>query len=166
MGIGCFAIFSIPFYVIGIGILGQGLWEARRSARAASWPAASGTIKSIEVREDRNNEGATYSVHVQYAYTVEGVSYEGSRLAFGYGGSNNRRVHEEIGDKLRDAKSVAVHYDPSKPSESCLSFGVHRTIQFTLVFAITWLMFLLGFTACVLLWDHSDSVLLENLSIH
>jgi len=115
MGIGCFAIFSIPFYLIGIGLLGQGLWDARRSARAASWPTASGTIQSIEVREDRNNEGATYSVHVQYAYLVDGVSYEGARLAFGYAGSNNRRVHEEIRDKLQNARSVAVHYDPLNP---------------------------------------------------
>jgi len=34
-----------------------------------------------------------------------------------------------------------------------------------LVFAITWLMFLLGFTACFLLWYRSDAVLLENLSV-
>jgi hypothetical protein len=58
-----------------------------------------------------------------------------------------------------------VRYDPSDPSVSCLSFGVHRPIQLMLVFAATWLAFISGATLAVWLSRRGDWVLLRNLSV-
>jgi hypothetical protein len=68
-------------------------------------------------------------------------------------------------DAWRDAKTVAVRYDPSDPSVSCLSFGLHRSIQITLAFAVTWLLFVTGFTLLYWLFSLRDDVLLDNLLV-
>jgi hypothetical protein len=163
--IGCFSLFIGVFFAVGFGLLGYGLWSARRSTQAGTWPTAPATITSLEIRENSDSDGTTYEVKVVYAYTVDGVSYEGSRLAFGYGGSSGREAHEEIHRKLKEAKTVAARYNPSKPSVSCLSFGLHRSIQITLAFAVTWLLFVIGFTLLFWLFSRRDGVLLENLLV-
>jgi hypothetical protein len=106
-----------------------------------------------------------WHVQVDYAYTVAGQAYRGSRLAFGYVASNKRQAHAEIYEKLKAAKSVDVRYDPDDPTSSALSYGFHRSIQFILAFAITWLVFTLGFTLLWMLGECSDNVLLKNLSV-
>jgi hypothetical protein len=165
VGIGCFAVFISVFYVVGFGLLGYSLWSALRSTQAGAWPTTPATIKSLEVRENSDSDGSTYEVKVQYTYTVDGVAHEGTRLAFGYGGSSGREAHDEIHRRLKDAKSVAVRYDPADPSVSCLSFGLHRSIQITLAFAVTWLLFVFGFTLLFWLFSRRDTVLLDNLSV-
>ena len=165
VGTGCFAVFFSVFYVIGFGLLGYGLWSAHRSTQAAAWPTSPATITSLEVREKTDSDGSTYEVKVQYTYTVDGVAYEGTRLAFGYGGSSGREAHDEIHRRLKEAKTVAVRYNPAEPSVSCLSFGLHRSIQITLAFAVTWLLFMFGFTLVFWLFTRRDVVLLDNLSV-
>lgn len=165
VGSGCFAIFISVFYAIGFGLLGYGLWSARRSTQAAAWPTVPAKITSLELHENSDSEGSTYEVRVQYSYAVDGVNYEGSRLAFGYAGSSGREAHEEIHRRLKEAKMVAVRYDPSEPSVSCLSFGLHRSILIVLAFAITWLLFVIGFTLLFWLFSRRDGVLLDNLSV-
>lgn len=162
---GCATIFMSAFSLIGFGILGYGVWSARRSTQAAAWPTALGTITQLSVQENSDSDGNTYEVKVQYTYTVDGVAYQGSRLAFGYGGSSGREAHEEIHRKLMGAKIVTVRYDPSDPSVSCLSFGLHRSILMIFVFGVTWLAFVFGLTLFVWLFSRSDSVLLDHLSV-
>ncbi|GIW85843.1 MAG: hypothetical protein KatS3mg108_0167 [Isosphaeraceae bacterium] len=163
--IGCFAVFISVFYAVGFGLLGYGLWSAWRSVHAAAWPTAPGTITHLALEEHSGNEDTTYGVKVKYTYTVDGVAYEGSCLAFGYARSNRREAHEQIHRKLKEAKAVGVRYDPSEPSVSCLSFGLHRSIQFTLVFAVTWLLIVFGFTLLFWVFSRNDAVLLDNLSV-
>ncbi|MSR32074.1 MAG: DUF3592 domain-containing protein [Gemmataceae bacterium] len=163
MEFGCFALFISVFYVVGFGLLGYGLWSARRSTQAASWPTTAATVTQLEVRESSDSDGSSFEVKVQYAYAVDGVAHKGSRLAFGYASSSGREAHEEIHRKLKEAKAVSVRYDPADPSVSCLSFGLHRSIQFTLAFAATWLLFVIGFTLLFWLFSRRDAVLLENL---
>ncbi len=165
VGIGCFAVFISVFYAVGFGLLGYGLWSARRSTQAAAWPTAPGTITHLAVEEHSDGDGTSYEVKVKYTYTVDGVAYEGSRPAFGYASSSGREAHEQIHRKLKEAKAVAVRYDPSEPSVSCLSFGLHRSIQIALAFAVTWLLFVIGFTLLFWLFSRHDAVLLENLSV-
>lgn len=165
MGTGFFAAFISVFYAVGFGLLGYGLWSAHRSTQAATWPTCPGTLTSLEVRENSDGDGTTYEVKVQYAYTVDGVAYEGTRLAFGYAGSSTRAAHEAIHRRLKEATTVAVRYNPAHPSVSCLSFGLHGSIQTLLAFAVTWLLFVFGFTLLCWLSSRPDTVLLDNLGV-
>jgi hypothetical protein len=165
MGTGFFVVFVSVFYIIGFGLLGYGLSSARQSTQAAAWPTAPATITMREVRESSDSDGSTYEVKVQYTYTVAGVAYEGSRLAFGYGGSGERDSHDEIYQRLKEAKTVFARYNPGDPSESCLSFGLHRSIQVKLAFAVTWLLLASGFTLLFWLSSRRDTLLLDNLSL-
>jgi hypothetical protein len=162
---GCFAIFISVFYLVGFGLLGFGIWSARRSTQAANWPVVRGILTNLALKENADSEGPTYEVQVQYAYTVAGTEYQGSRLAFGYSASSGREAHAEIHEKLKVAKGVNVRYDPDDPASSTLSFGIHRSIQFILAFAITWLAFVIGFTVIWWVASRSDNVLLQNLSV-
>jgi hypothetical protein len=163
--IGCFTAFISVFYLVGIAMLGHGFWAVRRSTLAASWPTVPGTITELSLQKSADSEGDSYQVKVGYNYAVEGVDYQGACLAFGYAGSSGKQAHDQIHQKLKSAKSVAVRYDPSEPSVSCLSFGLHRSLQLELAFAFTWLAFTIGFTLLFWLFSRSDSVLLDNLSV-
>lgn len=166
MDMGCFLVFVSIFYLIGFGVLGYGLWTARRSTQVANWPTTQGNLTNISLAEKSDSDSTIYEVQVEYTYTVDGQAYHGSRLAFGYAASNNHQAQTEIYEKLKAAKSVDVRYDPDNPSSSALSYGIHGSIQFILVFAIIWLAFAILFTLIWIPSSGSDKVLLQNLSIH
>src|SRR5579875_1302996 len=109
---GYFTIFISVFYLVGVGILGFGLWSAWRSTQAATWPTTPGTITLLSVRANSDGDGTTYEVKVRYTYTVDGVASEGSRLAIDYSGSSGKEAHDEIHKKLKEAKGVTVRYNP------------------------------------------------------
>src|SRR5580698_1080647 len=109
-GIG-FVIFISLFYVVGISMLGYSLWSAYQSVRAANWPAVDGSLTKVELVET-HNDGTTWKVEPEYSYSVAGQLYKGSRLAYGYAGSNTRETHAEIYEKLKAATAITVRYDP------------------------------------------------------
>lgn len=162
-----FGLFISVFYVVGFGLLGYSLISARRSIAAASWPRARGVITHCELVSSTDGEGGTTEkVNVAYTYLIGTKSYSGSRLAFGYSGSSAKSGNAEMVSKLKSAKSIEVRYDPADPTNSTLSYGIHRSIQFTLAFAITWLLFVIGFTLLFWVSSRADTVLLRNLIIH
>lgn len=158
-------IFFGVFFLIGFLTLGKGLWEAYRSSRASRWPTVSGNIAELELEDDSTGESTTYEVKVRYTYAVDGAEYEGTRLAFGYLGSSERPGHDEIYQRLKNATTVEVRYNPTDPAVSCLSFGLHRSIVFLLLFAAVWLAFITGFVALWWVASGSDDVLLRNLIV-
>lgn len=163
----CFFGFISIFCVAGFATVAHGLWSARQSMRAAKWPTVPATITHLEVKETSGNsdDPTTYVVKLQYQYVVDGIGYTSSRLAFGYDGDSNQEAHAEIHRKLKDAKAIAARYNPSAPSESCLSYGLHRSIIFTLTSGMTLLLFMIGLTLLVWLIGSSDRELLSNLSV-
>jgi Protein of unknown function (DUF3592) len=164
-----FAAFMSVFYVAGLGIIGYALWCVQRSAQAAAWPTTAATDWRLQADErasqDRRGQSNIYEVKIQYSYAVEGVNYEGTRLAFGYAGSNRPAPHGDIHRKLEAAKGIDVRYNPKDPSESCLSFGLHRSVQFMLCFGASILIFAVAFTLMSWLSTLPDNVLLSNLSV-
>lgn len=152
-------------YVIGFAMLGSTLWGAWQSTQAAGWPTTAATITALELHDDNDGEATTHEVKVQYTYSVDGQAYAGSTLAFGYCASSGRKAHDDIFQRLKQAKGVSVRYDPANPSVSCLSFGLHRTLQVLFAFAVTWLSFLMGVSLILWLFSWPDSVLLNNLLV-
>ena len=159
-------VFLTIAYLLGFGLLGYGCWGLWRSTRAASWPTTPGALTRAELYVDNSGDSTTYQVKVAYRYTVKGVTYRGSRLAFGYAGDSGRATHEALHKKLRAVNHVSVRYDPSDPSVSCLACGPHRSVLIVLAFGATWV--LLVTLAAVLFWTDlsPDPVLLDNLEVH
>jgi hypothetical protein len=162
----CFTGFIGMICVIGFATLAHGLWNARQSMRAAKWPTVPATITQLEVEEKSSNDDPTYYVvKLQYQYVVGDVGYTSSRIAFGYAEDSNQAAHAEIYRRLKDAKTVAARYNPSAPSQSCLSYGLHRSVVYTLASGVAVLLFVVGFTLLVWLINSSDRELLNNLVV-
>jgi hypothetical protein len=154
------------FLAIGLGLLGYGLWMVKRSGEAAYWPIAPGTLSECNLSQRAGSKGGTtYEVTVKYRYNVAGQNYDGTRIAFGYLGSNGRDTHAAIHERLAGAQQIEVRYDPADPATAVLSYGTHRTIQFMLAFACTWLAFVSGFIFLWYLSTRPDDVLLQNLLV-
>ncbi|MEO1376630.1 MAG: DUF3592 domain-containing protein [Cyanobacteria bacterium J06635_10] len=156
-------IFSIP----GLILLFCGIGIATDSIQASNWPSVMGKITNLSLQKQisSDSDGTTteiYEVKVEYSYSVMDRTYNSSRLAFGYGSSSGKPIHQEIFDKLESASSVKVRYSPKNPEISTLSFGIHRSIQFVLGFAIIWL---LSVTLVAWVGFHPDSVLLKNMEV-
>ena len=157
------AILSV-FFLIGLGMLGYGLVSAQRSLQAGSWPTVPGTVEECELSQRSDGEGGRrYIVKAKYRYEVAGKAYAGERIAYGYSASGRREGHADLLKRLEKCEAVDVRYDPAAPENSVLSFGMHRSIWFTLIFAITWLAFVSGFGLLWWLSMGQDNVLLRNL---
>lgn len=162
----CFLGFGIFFILIGISLVAQGISGLRQSKRAAKWPTTPATISRLELEKLRDSDGYyTSVVKVQYQYTVDGVVYTSSRLAIGYPGNLTQNQHDEIYRKIKDAKVVLVRYDPTTPSESCLSYGIHNYLISWLILGVIVLLFSIGATIFICLAVSNDHIILNNLMV-
>ncbi|QVL34143.1 DUF3592 domain-containing protein [Telmatocola sphagniphila] len=128
-----------------------------------SWPATPGKITHCELYEIPDREGNTYEVRCEYSYTVEGISYTSSRLAFWYYPGSDKYDEEQIYRKLKSAKAVSVRYDPTDPSISSLSYGVHPGSKLTIAFSVVWLLMMLAFNIAAWVLSHPNRTILENI---
>ena len=159
-----FFTMQVPFYIIGLVLLGYGLRMMKRSTEPASWPTTQGRIVSCELVKDSDGKYETYEVKASYSYSVRGVNFTNDKLAFGYEGTIEQNAQQQILTKLEEARTVDVRYDPMAPQNSVLTYGIR--IQSALVFALAWLAFQFGLTVAVCLMLSSDNVLLQNLITH
>lgn len=158
--------FLALFLAIGVGITGYGLYAIQASRAAADWPSADGKLLESRFLTDSDSDGETYRVKVRYTYSVNGVSFEGDRIVFGYTGSSARKFHEQLRDALPQGAALAVRYDPHDPARATLSYGVSRTAIAVLVFGLTWTIFTLGFGSLMILMDGGADVVIQRLTIY
>lgn len=97
-------------------------WRFRAKAgAAASWPRAEGSIVSLEFDDQPDATGPTsYQTNVTYVYSVRGVRYQSSRIAFGYSATRDRQFELEFFTRLKESPSVQVRYNPDQPDEATL----------------------------------------------
>ncbi len=153
------------FVLIGLGMLGFSIRNLIYSQKPRAWPTVQGKVVSSEIRTKSASDSTTHEVRVTYKYQVAGLEYEGKRLAYGYGGSSNRNSHELILKKLKEAKTVSVRYDPAKPSEAVLSFGMTNGTLFLLVFGVIWTTFITGFIFIAQMSKQGEVGILNTLII-
>lgn len=158
-------IFLCIFFAIGFGITGRALFLIWKAKKAEAWPATRATLHSCALEEIQGGEGIEYRVTVDYSYRVGGKPYRGERLAFGYEKSGDRKKHEKIIEKLNKALVVAVRANPANPSEAVLAYGTDRAAFTMLVGGITWLLFVTGFTALVVMDGWKGRSLAERIEI-
>ena len=134
------------FVGVGVAMLGYGTYGILQAKRSASWPTARGEIESCKMHSHRDSEGSSYGCEVDYRYQVNGETYQGDRIAFGYNNTNYKQPHKQIERHLKQGRYVQVHYNPQDPSQSVLSTGTSSNTWLPIVFGTTWL------TICGSIW--------------
>jgi len=126
-------LFPLSFGLGSLIFLGFGLWAINKGMQSENWDKGTATVTSSEIEktESRSKDAqgftrtsTSYSVRVQYAYTVEGSSYEGNTVGFGTMSHNERSDAQEELKSYPKGKTIDVYYDPEHPSDSVLKKGV------------------------------------------
>jgi len=65
-----------------------------------------------------------------YEFTVDGVRYEGTRVAYGDYGTGNTSHARSIVDRYPEGKQVTVYYMPGDPEECLLEPGLKAQAWF------------------------------------
>ena len=155
------------FIAVGVGILGFGLHSLSKAQAAEHWPTTPGTVTSSDFETSTDSEGdTTYRTEVVYSYSANGRELTGKKIAFGYSGSSSQKFHRDIHNALTVDTQVAVRYNPNKPEEAVLSFGVNQSIKFLIIFGAVWTMFTLGMIAMFWMSGQGATTLLENMVIY
>jgi len=149
------------FGIFGLFLMRFAINATTQSVRACNWPTVPGEITCLSFDESTDSDSSTYHVIVRYRYTVLGQTYEGDRLAFGYPASNERPPHQAIFEKLKQASSVQVRYDPDNPQVSTLSCGIHRWLKSSIGFALAFITFAVSFP--VFMWTGAQMASLVSV---
>jgi len=159
------ALFFGLFFAVGFGILGFGFRSMHMAKQAEHWPTTPGEIISSDFDVSSDSDGTTYRTKLSYTYNVNGRDYTNKKIAFGYAGSSSQTFHRNIYDALPVNSQIAVRYDPVDPARAVLSFGVHQSIKFFLLFGATWTLFTAGMAAMFWLSGQSANALVDNMII-
>ena len=123
-------LFPLIFILVGSIVTffgGRGLVRAYGSV---DWPTAQGkvVISSIDVQQSKTS-GSTksttsYHAEIQYEFTVDGISIDGDRVAYGDYGTGNSNHASSIVKRYPVGKEVTVHYMPGNPEQAQLEPGM------------------------------------------
>jgi hypothetical protein len=150
---GAFAFLGdISPVLLAIGLYGlvNAILVWKRGVRVAGWPTIPGVITDARVKKGKSGAGdmghgnspktTIYRAAIRYAYEVDGVRLQGTRVQFG------EAKHERVKSTAQDAaaqyspgQAVQVRYDPQRPGESALEPGVAPFWKTRVVFAVTML---------------------------
>lgn len=106
---------GVAGFCIAIGLLFpvMGVIDHQRGQASESWPNVQGEVISERHRLRKNR----YSIF--YAYEVDGVRYENSRVNF----QNDKASKKEMVERYDKGARLPVYYDPQDPDESVLVPG-------------------------------------------
>lgn len=128
--VGCGVILAGLCFLLGAVLLVAGLFAQQGGVASESWPSTTGTITLSKMRSKTSGGGkpskrvsiTTYETEFEYAYTVDGVDYVGSRVSpFRFQGSKESAL--EAIAKYPKGAEVPVYYNPERPSRSFLEPG-------------------------------------------
>lgn len=134
------SLFVLVFVGAGVGFLGYGIYQIDQASHTTQWPAVRGEVLESKLRSHTSDNKESWSCSVEYAYEVDGRSYHGDRIAYGYNGTNNKSMHSNLHEKLSSSRYVRVYYNPQDPSVSTLATGVHRSALLPVIFGAAWLV--------------------------
>ena len=131
----------IVLLVIGLissVLLGRMIVLGRKSS---GWPSTAGTIlqsaiDSFQSVDDDGMSSTTYGIRLQYAYSVGGQAYEGSRRTFAETRTSSLRQMEKLLERFPQGGAVTVFYDPDDPGSCVLETGVGTYMYFVLAFTV------------------------------
>ena len=122
-------ILPLIFIVAGVSVAYFGFRGLVRAKASLDWPSAPGKIIASSVEKHRSSRSngrssTTYHAEIRYAFSVDGRSLTGSRVAYGDYGSSDPDHAREIAGRYPVGKPVTVYYMPENPEESLLEPGL------------------------------------------
>lgn len=120
--------------VIGLFLLGFGLYQFRVGFGSGNWPTVDATVTgpSISVQGGGDDAKTSYVPEFHYEYEVNDTSYVGSRYSFG--GSNvpsfdaREKAQAWIDEHCPVDGQIPVHYNPDQPDVSVVEPGAWRSL--------------------------------------
>ena len=146
------------FLLLGVAALREWFKELGQARATRSWPQVTGRVLHVHVLKGRSSyrldgrsvDNQSFDPLVEYEYAVNGVTYQGHRLAVGIGYSRgNRREAQRLAATYRAGAVVTVFYDPADPSQAVLEHGLAGGPLLPIVAGLTFFLVL----ALLVPWD-------------
>ena len=125
----CGGLIVLVFGGLGLYLIIHAQRSKRKAMQSHSWPVTKGIITEANIKTKEDEEyGTTYIPIVRYTYDVDGMGYEGKRIAFGsdMAFGIRKKAVEYLAAYPVDAE-VSVYYNPEKPNEAVLQQVAQRT---------------------------------------
>jgi Protein of unknown function (DUF3592) len=119
---------ALVFLSIGLFLLFKAIRYRRLAAEVVQWPVAEGSVIAAEFikRESKSDdEFDSYIPKVRYAYTVNGVGYEGDVIRIGLadlGYVSEKQARDHVA-RYPVGATIAVRYDPQNLQRAVLEIG-------------------------------------------
>lgn len=135
-------IFPLIFVVIGAGVGFYGFRGLLRANASVDWPTTHGYVVRSSVEYHDSDEGdGTYHAEILYEFKIDGVAYNGKRIAYGDYGSSNPSHARAIVNRYPVKRLVVVYYMPENPEECLLEVGIQGQTWFLPLFGIVFFTF-------------------------
>ncbi len=117
---------GLPFLLVGLGILGDALWNWHRARLSLGWSVVDGLVTMAEVHERITLEGsAGFEPRIVYVYDVAGEPYESDRLTFGRAVRMDADTAQAWVAPYDENPHVRVYVNPRQPADAVLRPGDH-----------------------------------------
>jgi len=148
IGLPCIGLFMLVFSVGGIYAIYQSIKTRQQVKQIQNWPSTMGRVIDSRVVHggyDTDKMRRNYVQHVEYEYTVGGVTYRNDQIAPGPRQAHPRRYQaRNAANRYPIGATVTVFYNPANPQEAVLEQGTAATTVI-LIIGIA----LLGAAACL-----------------
>lgn len=140
------------FWCLIVGIFDLVIARSITRQIASTWfePAPARILRS-EVTASRGSKGTTYGVKFEYAYSVNGTPYSGTRYTFdGMSSSDSRWAREAVAAFPTGAERTC-YFDSKDPARAVLAPGLHGS-DITMAMFITPFNIVAGFFILYPIW--------------
>ncbi len=118
-------MFLIPFFAVGLGTFGWGVWQAYQGLDSLAWTQVEGRVQSSEVKSSRDSDGTTYRSKITYTYEWGNEKKSGDqvRTSGSIGTSGGGLARDEVA-RYPAGKPVKVFVNPKQPKTAVLEPGL------------------------------------------
>jgi hypothetical protein len=109
-------------FVISSYMTLSAVWDLIDGVRSLDWPSVEGRTIDHGVSLGATKYRVDDALVIAYAYTVDGVEYQGTR--FDYAGRNTMSRSRTLLKTYGVGRRVRVHYDPKRPDRAVLEPGI------------------------------------------
>jgi hypothetical protein len=119
-----YVLISFPFFLVGLVVIGNGLYRYHRARASAGWMVAPGTVTWADSEKTRTIDGAERTrVEVQYTYAIDDRIFDGERITFARRASLPGEYLQALVETYQNQPAVDVYVNPNHPTEAVLQPG-------------------------------------------